>query len=176
MGAGRQGGGCLGGSHELLTSDLDRQVLVDILRQIEAPVMANSARAQVMKLCSFGVEHGWLQINPTNNLPRNQESKRQVILTEPQITQIWPLLTAPLKFLLATGQHRSEVARMKWADLHSSTWTQLDTKLGQPHSLVLPELAMALLPEQKGAYIWRSGRAEHIDVSTLSHKWLEASR
>jgi integrase len=138
--------------------------------------MANRARAQVMKLCSFGVEHGWLQTNPANNLPKNKETKRQIILTEPQMKDIWPLLTAPLRFLLATGQRRSEVARMKWTDLQDNTWTQLDTKSGVPHSLVLPAFAMALLPEQKGIYIWRSNRAERINESTLSHQWLDASR
>ena len=176
LGTARTGGGCLGGLHDLLISQLDRQFLVDTLRQIEAPVMANRARAQVMKLCSFGVEHGWLQTNPANNLPKNRETKRQVILTEPQMKDIWPLLTAPLKFLLATGQRRSEVARMKWTDLQDNTWTQLDTKSGQPHSLVLPIWTMCLLPERKGIYIWRSDRADRINESTLSHQWLDASR
>ena len=170
------GRGRLGGLHDRFISQLDRQFLVDILRQIEAPVMANRARAQVMKLCSFGVEHGWLQTNPANNLPKNKETKRQIILTEPQMKDIWPLLTGPLKFLLATGQRRSEVARMKWTDLQGNTWTQLDTKSSQPHSLVLPIWTMSLLPEQKGIYIWRSDRADRINESTLSHQWLDASR
>jgi integrase len=176
FGTGYHGGGCLGGLHELLVSDLGRQVLVDTLRQIEKPVMANRARAQIMKLCSFGMEHRWLQTNPANNLPKNKETKRQVILTEPQIKEIWPLLTAPLKFLLATGQRRSEVARMKWTDLQGNTWTQLDTKSGEPHSLVLPIWTMRLLPERKGIYIWRSDRSERINESTLSCQWLDASR
>jgi len=178
------GGGQLRQLHHIYIADFGRQHLVDVLRDIQAPVMANRARAQMMKLCSFGIEHGWLEANPATDLPKNKEKPRQVILNDSQIAAIWPHLTAPLRFCLATGQRRSEVATMRWRDLDGNKWTQPETKNGRAHSLILPEFVIGLLPKRhEGEFVWQycDGGGEvlskrgHVDEGTLTHQWKRAA-
>jgi integrase len=172
-----EGGGPLRQLHEINIAELSRQHLVDILRGIEAPVMANRVRAQIMKLCSWGVEHGWLETNPAINLPKNKERKRNVILRDEHISAIWPLLQPALKFALATGQRRSEVANMRWSDIRGDVWIQEDTKNGQAHALKLPLFTLNLLPScREGDYVWVGRDRPKINESTLSHQWLLASK
>ena len=172
-----EGGGPLRQLHEINIAELSRQHLVDILRDIEAPVMANRVRAHMMKLCSWGVEHGWLETNPAINLPKNKEQKRNVILRDEHISAIWPLLQPALKFALATGQRRSEVANMRWSDIRQDVWIQEDTKNGQPHALKLPLFTLNLLPScRDGYHVWPGRDRPKINESTLSHQWLQASK
>ena len=171
------GGGQLRQLHHIHIADFGRQHLVDVLRDIQAPVMANRARAQMMKLCSFGVEHGWLETNPAINLPKNKEQKCNVILRDEHISAIWPLLQPALKFALATGQRRSEVANMRWSDIRGDVWIQEDTKNGQAHALKLPLFTLNLLPScREGDYVWPGRDRPKINESTLSHQWLQASK
>ncbi len=172
----RGSGGHLGILRTLLVSQLDRQKLLDILRGIDAPINANRVRAQMKTLCGWAVMNGWLDTDPAHNLPKNKENKRHVVLSEKEITAIWPLLTPVLRFALATGQRRSEVQHMKWTDLDGNTWTQQDTKSGVPQVLRLPEWTMGLLPaERSGIYVWQSNRKQRFEESSLSNNWRAAA-
>jgi integrase len=169
-------GGHLGILRTLLVSELNRQKLLDILRGIDAPINANRMRAQMKKLCSWAVENGWLTADPAHNLPKNKENKRHVVLSEKQITAIWPLLIPVLRFSLATGQRRSEVQNMKWTDLEDNVWTQSDTKSGVPQVLKLPAWTMGLLPaKESGIHVWQSNRKQRFEESSLSNNWRAAA-
>ena len=168
-------GGCLGQLRELMVTEFTRSALIDILRGIDAQVMQNRARSQVMKLGSWMVENDYIESNPATNLPKNKEPKRHTILTDSDIKKLWPLLSTPLRFALATGQRRSEIASMKWSDIQGDVWVQADTKSGVPHSLKLPKFALGLLPERAEGFVWKSDRAVRLNESTLTHHWKEAS-
>jgi integrase len=150
---------------------LTRQDLVDILRGIDRPVMANRVRNVMMKMCSFGVEHGWLTTSPATNLPRNKEFKRFSILSDADIQVLWPELTGTMRFLLATGARRGEVCTMRWQDINDNVWTQPDPKQGVPHSLVLTPWIMGLLPEKSSGYVWKTPRSPHISPAAITARF-----
>jgi integrase len=168
-------GGCLGALREAYVADITRPYLIELLRSIEAPTMANRARSQLMKLCGWMVENGVLDASPATNLPKNSESKRHRVLSDDEIRAIWSLLSQPLKFALCTGQRRSEISNMKWSDIQGDTWVQEDTKSGLPHSLKLPEFALSQLPERSGVFVWSTDRGPKVHESTLTHNWKDAS-
>ncbi len=169
-------GGCLGAIREIFVAQFDRSFIVELLRQIEASTMRNRARSQVMRLGRWMVEQDIIASNPANNLERKSENLRHRTLTESEIKNIWPLLSAPLRFALCTGQRRSEIADMKWGDIEGDTWTQEDTKNGIPHKLKLPAFALAQLPKTPdGDFVWVTDRGPKIADSTLTHTWKRAS-
>jgi integrase len=147
---------------------LTRQDLVDILRGIERPVLANRVRSLMMGVCSFGVEHGWLEVSPATNLPRNKESKRYSVYSDADIQLVWSELTDVMRFLFATGARRGEVALMRWEDINGDTWTQPDTKQGVPHNLVLTPWIMSLLPDRGTGFVWKTTRSPHISPQSIT--------
>jgi len=162
-------GGCLGALREVFVADITRPYLIDLLRSIDAPTMANRARSQVMKLCGWMVENGYLESSPATNLPKNAEKKRHRVLSDDEIKRIWPLLSQPLRFALCTGQRRSEIAEMEWEAVQGDTWTQEETKNGLPHALKLPAFALSQLPDRTDGDVWG------VHESTLTHHWRDAS-
>ena len=60
-----------------------------------------------------------------------------------------------VKFLLLTGQRRSEAAGLRHGDILDGTWRQIDNKSSRPHSLPLSPLTLALVgvgPPQELAF------------------------
>jgi integrase len=167
------GGGYLQNIWEDPLNNLTRQDLVDILRGIDKPILANRVRSLMMKLCSFGVEHGWLTASPATNLPRNKESRRHSILSDADIKVLWPELRDFHRFLLATGARRGEVATMRWEDVHDNVWTQPDPKQGVPHSLVLTPWIMGLLPDKSSTYVWTTRSSAHISACHVTSSFIK---
>tara|TARA_B110000263_G_scaffold85474_1_gene74627 strand:- start:349 stop:1584 length:1236 start_codon:yes stop_codon:yes gene_type:complete len=152
---------------------LTRQDLVDILRGIDKPILANRVRSLMMKLYSFGVEHGWLTTSPATNLPRNKEPRRHSILSDADIKVLWTALRDFHRFLLATGARRGEVATMRWEDIHDNVWTQPDPKQGVPHSLVLTPWIMSLLPSRSSSYVWTTRSSAHISACHITASFIK---
>ena len=141
---------------------VSRKDLLRILRDIDAPVWANRVRSVIIKVFNFAVEHGYLDDSPATNLPKNKETRRFTVFSDEEIKTLWPLLTPMMRFLLATGARRSEVVTMRWSNISKNVWTQVDTKQGVPHSLVLTPWIMSLLPEKSSEWVWPSPFGGHI--------------
>src|SRR5204862_161290 len=99
------------------------------------------------------------------------ETERERALSDAEIKTVWqaaerlPYPFGPFfRLALLTGQRRSEVASMRWADIdeEARTWTipaEL-TKPGRAHVVPLSPLAVAILAECpcSGGYVFSTGR------------------
>lgn len=111
-------------------------LLLDIVLQRGAEVLANRILALVRKIFNFGIERDILEFNPCSNIKRPiDERKRQGqrVLTFSEIEIIWnyvdtnesPLISAIIKVRLLTAQRGIEVRSMRWQDIDfdSRVWT-----------------------------------------------------
>ena len=51
-----------------------------------------------------------------------------------------------VRFLLVTAQRRDEAASLRHGDILGGVWRQTDNKSGRPHTIPLPDLALARWP------------------------------
>ncbi len=168
------GGGYLGGIWDSPLDLVSRQDLVNILRGLDStPILANRVRSLIAKLFSFGVDHGWLEVSPATNLPRNKENKRYSILSDSDIKLLWPELDGAMRLLLATGARRAEVAEMSWSDIDENVWTIPDPKQGVPHNLTLAPWQMSIFPERTTGFVWKSHRGPHITPGNITVRFIK---
>lgn len=120
-----------------------------------APFMANAALAVLRRMLRWAVEHERLGTLPVFPAPPEPLKARDRVLTEDEIRSVWKALDAEeergnlvgpaFKLMLVTGQRRSEVLSMRWADVSGSWWTLRETKSGRSHRVWLTAPALAIL-------------------------------
>jgi hypothetical protein len=98
-----------------------------------APIAANRALGAVRRFFNWCIERDILATSPCAGVkPPSPEQSRDRILSDDELKQVWhaadqePGQFGPLvKLLILTGQRRSEVAHMTWAelDLPNRLWT-----------------------------------------------------
>jgi len=160
--------------HYLPMWALDRKCLKDFLKTVNGKVYPNRVRAFLSKLFNWAVERDYMEESPAHKLPQNPKKKRHRFLFDPEITKAWPVMRPIHRFLLVTGQRRSEVSGMLWEHLDGNRWIIPDTKNDFPHTLVLPELAMSQLPERSGEAVWKSRDGDWpVHKDTVTDWWVE---
>jgi integrase len=121
--------------------------------RIEAPITANQVLASASAIFSWAIRQEILTINPCHGVDRNPTSDRERVLSDVEVTALWPRLDPALKLLLLTGQRPGEVAAMQAAHIVDGFW-QLPgkpqgewpgTKNGRDHRVALSEPALALV-------------------------------
>ncbi|WP_051134337.1 site-specific integrase [Methylocystis sp. ATCC 49242] len=151
----------------------------DVRRLLEetaerAPVLSNRVLAAFRKLCGWAVERDIIVASPCDKLkPVAAENSRDRVLSDDELAAVWRAVDGlgfpfgPMFQLLAlTGQRRSEVAGMTWAevDLASALWTipAARSKNGLEHRVPLSPQAVkiiAALPRFAGGqgFLFSSG-------------------
>ena len=162
--------------HSLPLFAIDRKCLVAFLKTVNGKVYPNRVRAFLSKLFNWAVDNEYMETSPAHRLPQNPERKRTRILSDPEIRKAWPVMRPIHRFLLATGQRRSEVAGMLWSHLDGNRWTLPETKNATPHMLRLPELAMRQLPEREGHAVWKSRDGDWAIYKDTVTDWWGADR
>jgi integrase len=135
--------------------------LLDKLVEHKKPVAANRTLAAVRKLFNWALQRGIVDATPVAlvEMP-GEETRRERVLSVAEIQRLWPQfhsLAYPFgsffKMVLATGQRRDEVAKMRWKDIDDKerTWTLPSemTKSARAHIVPLSPLAMKILAEAK---------------------------
>jgi integrase len=100
-------------------------------------------------------------------MARAQPASRDRVLSDDELRQLWPALDNAgkfgevLKLLLLTGQRRSEVTGMAWAEIEpDGTWTIPGEryKTGKVHSVPLSAAALDIIGRQPrtSEYVFRS--------------------
>lgn len=132
------------------------QALVDGIA-VNTEIAANRALANIKTIFQFALRRGYLDINPADAVVRpGKENVRDRWLDEGEIKAFWQAtgtLGYPyrhyLRVLLLTGQRRTEVASMKWADLDldKGEWIlqAADTKAARQHLVPLSPAAIKVL-------------------------------
>jgi integrase len=138
-----------------------------------APIAANRLLSLISKIFAWALDEEIIQASPAVRLKRpGVEQERERSLTDDEIRKLWPIFTAlgypfghGLKFLLATGQRRGEVAGMKWSEVDGDGWNipGARSKSKQGHRVPLSTLARQILEEtpRLGEYVFVSPRGPH---------------
>jgi integrase len=121
------------------------------------PIAANRVLAAVRALFNWAIRRGLVEVNPCALVDRpGSETPRERTLTAEEVQELWPHLGALgypfgpfLRMCLITGQRRTEVAEMRWADLdlEAKTWTipADHNKSGRTHVVPLSPMAVDIL-------------------------------
>jgi len=133
--------------HEMLDSIVDRG----------APILANRALALFRRMCNWAVERGIIDTSPCDRVKAPAPVvNRDRVLSDDELKNLWGACDAlgwpfgPLvQLLILTGQRRSEISEMRWAevDLAAATWTlpRERVKNDQEHVVPLSDAAIAIL-------------------------------
>ena len=121
------------------------------------PIAANRALASLRSFFNWALRRGLIEATPSSLVERpGEEVQRDRTLATDEIRDVWelaPMLGYPLsaffRAALLTGQRRSEVAGMRWADvdLDAGVWTlpaEL-TKASRGHAVPLSPAMVELL-------------------------------
>jgi integrase len=138
-------------------SKTDLRAARDTMIAAGAPVEANRLLVSVGAVLRWASEEDLVEVNFAPAIRRTPEQKRQRVLSRPEIKAIWHACDKLgsstvarnygrlVRFLLLTGQRRSEVASLRYGHLLDGTWRQIENKVMRPHNIPLPPLALNLI-------------------------------
>lgn len=141
-------------------SEITRLEIVEVLDDIVGlgrGSAANRALAAIRKLFSWALDRGLVDRHPAAGLKLPaKEISRDRVLSDEEIAKFWnsidnlyPVFRPFYKMLLLTGQRRTEVATMKWADLDFKrmVWTipSAKAKNGRVSEVPLTDMMVKLL-------------------------------
>lgn len=149
--------------------DLTRQQVVERLHTLEdagKPGAAEYLRKCVTGMLNWAVDAGHLQASVMAGYRRERETRaerqrkdRLTLTTADLLRAFWKATEAAgsetfrdlLRFLLLTGQRRSETAAMRWGDLDGDSWAipAEITKTGKPHRVPLGQLSRQVIDAQE---------------------------
>lgn len=125
--------------------------------QVTAPVSANRALAHLKHLLSWCVNRGLIDSSPIVGLkPLTKENSRERVLSDDELQALWAACDAEgypfghcMKFLILSGQRRTEVAEMRWSelDIEKRLWTlpSQRAKNGRQHTVPITDEMLAVL-------------------------------
>jgi integrase len=162
--------------------DLTKRDVLDLLDAVVdrgGGLSANRVLAAIRKLFNWAVERGIISVSPAAGVkPPKKEPSRDHYLTDDEVRWLWLAcgkadypFGALAKLLLLTGQRRTEVAGMTWAeiDFEKREWIipGLRSKNGQPHSVPLSDAALdviASLPriESNQGFLFTTNARTHV--------------
>jgi integrase len=122
-----------------------------------APVLANQVLAAASAIFGWAMRQEIIAANPCLGVERNDTKSRERVLSDSEIPQFWPQLSAPLKLLLLTGQRPGEVAHLHQGHVVDGWWRMPGapdpktawpgTKNAQSHRVWLSEPVRSLLAD-----------------------------
>lgn len=134
------------------------------------PTMANRIRSYLVTFFKWAVDEEILEASPFASIKRPaKEVKRDRVLSNSEIRPIWQAcgelgaFGRAFKFMLATGQRRSEVGEMTWNEIDRAgrLWTipRERAKADRSHEVPLSDLAMSILDEcpKLGDFVFTTG-------------------
>ena len=154
---------------------INRSDIVRLLDRIEderGPVMANRTLGIINRVMNFHASRSDDFRSPiVRGMARGTEQARSRILSDDELRAIWkatayyPVYGALLRFILLTATRRSEAGQMRWAELNGDrTWIipAARYKTNLDHVIPLSELALSVLPERNGEFVFSKNGREAI--------------
>ena len=156
--------------------DIRRGDVRDLIEAIDGEVAPSRALAIVRTVFRHAMAHDWIEASPAEAMPLPQvDVPRDRFLDMNEARRVYAatdLLGYPtggfIKLLFLTGQRRTEVASMRWADLDldSATWIMPSsvTKSDRSHLVPLVPTAVAIIraTPRLGEHVWSSDGKSHI--------------
>ena len=90
--------------------------------RIVAPIVANQVLAAGSRDLSWAIRQEILTVNPCKLVDRNPTTDRERVLSDAEVTLLWPKLDPALKLMLLTGQRPGEVAAMQREHIVEGWW------------------------------------------------------
>jgi len=160
----------------------------DLIDGIDGIVAPGRALAIIRTLFRYAMARDWVDSSPAEAIPNpSSDTPRDRFLEMGEVNRVFraaDLLGYPfiglIKLMILTGQRRTEVAAMRWADidLDAGTWilSSDDTKSARAHLVPLPPQAIDILKATPhfGAYVWSSDGETHIKGYSKAKKKLDA--
>ncbi len=157
-------------------AELKRADVRDLLDKIEGEVAPNRVLALVRTIFRHALSRDWIEASPAEAIkPPKDETPRDRYLDMDEVKRVYgkaDLLGYPfagfIKMLFLTGQRRTEVGAMRWADidLEAGTWiiSSQDTKAARTQLVPLSPQAIDLLRQtpELGEYVWTGNGETHI--------------
>jgi integrase len=158
-------------------SGLRRADVKELIRDVHkfAPVAANRLLSYLKTFFAWAAEEELVEASPAAVVkPLADEVKRDRVLSDAEIRAVWEACGAlgvfgrAFKFMLVTGQRRSEVGGMTWGEIDRDKrlWTlpKERAKAGRKHEIPLSRLAMSILDDcpELSQYVFTTGRAAPI--------------
>jgi integrase len=155
-----------------LISRRDVRELLERVAREHGPIMANRVLAAVRKLFAWAAERDIVSASPAAGVrPVAKENSRDRVLNDGELRLFWRAtgeMRMPwgqfFRVLALTGQRRSEVARMRWADidLDRAVWTlpRELTKTDRAHEVPLSAPVLDILgamPRFSGPFVFTTG-------------------
>jgi integrase len=121
------------------------------------PIRANRTIAIASAIFSFAIDADLLEDNPTRDIRRNPENRRERFLSPDELARLWKVLAtwpdqhaaAAVRLLLLTGCRRGELLGARWGefDLAAAVWNKpaCRVKAKRSHRLPLSPEAVAEL-------------------------------
>lgn len=145
---------------------INRSDIVRLLDRIEderGSVMASRTLGIIGRVMNFHASRSDDFRSPiVKGMTRGAGQARSRILSDDELRAIWkatadyPVFGPLLRFILLTATRRDEAAKMRWSELDGKVWiipaARYKTKLD--HLVPLSELAIKVLPEQKGEFVF----------------------
>ena len=158
----------------------------DLIDGIDGIVAPGRALTIIRTLFRYAMGRDWMEASPAEAIPNpSADIPRDRYLDMKEVAHVYraaDLLGYPfagfLKMLILTGQRRTEVASIRWADidLDAGTWilASEDTKSARAHLVPLSPQAVELLKAtpQFGPFVWSSDGETHIKCYSQGKKKL----
>ena len=159
----------------------------DLIDGIDGIVAPGRALTIIRTLFRYAMGRDWVDASPAEAIPNpSRDIPRDRYLDMKEVGAVYQsadMLGYPfagfLKLLILTGQRRTEVASMRWADLDldAGTWVlqSEDTKSARTHLVPLPPQAINILKStpQFGPFVGSSDGRSHIKCYSQGKKKLD---
>src|SRR5262249_49663384 len=145
--------------HGLLLTKIQRRDIASVIMSVaetSGTVTSNRLRTTLGGLFTWAMQNGLAEINPVNGTARGgRERSRERVLSIDELHLIWSHLdgghyAAVMRLLVLTGQRASEIADLRWSEIHGDTIVLPPerTKNGRAHLVPLSAPARAVLEAQ----------------------------
>lgn len=157
-------------------TEIKRAAVRELIDGIEGDVLPNRILALVKTVFRFALGRDWIEHSPAEGVGKpKDEAPRDRWLDMDEVKRVWEACDLSgypfgqfIKVLLLTGQRRTEVATMKWADvdIEAKAWTLRSgsTKAEREHLVPLsaPVLEVLKSVPQMGPYVFTTDGETHI--------------
>jgi integrase len=171
--------------------EIKRAELFALLKQVKknAPIGVNRITAYVKKFFLWAIENDLVDDSPAASIKRPASEKdraRDRVLNDWEIRAFWlacgemGAFGRAFRFMLATGQRRTEVGAATWSEIDKSRalWTLSKgrTKANRAHDVPLSGLALSILDEcpKLGDFVFASGKSGNAGGQVALRGWSNA--
>jgi integrase len=145
----------LHGLHLTKVSRRDVAAVITAVCEASGAVTSNRVRTSISGLFSWSMQNGLAEDNPVLGTARNRERSRERVLSPDELALIWRHLghghyAAVMQLLMLTGQRASEIADLRWSEIHDDVIVlpPARTKNGRTHVIPISTAVRAILKAQ----------------------------